>query len=595
MTENMNIVFVGHVDHGKSTIIGRMLADTESLPEGKLQQVQETCRRNSKPFEYAFLLDALKEEQSQGITIDAARCFFKTPKREYIIIDAPGHIEFLKNMVTGAARAEAAVLIIDAKEGVRENSRRHGYLLSMLGIKQVAVLINKMDLVDFQQKTFTKIQKEYSAFLKKIGITASSFIPVSGMKGDNIVNKSDIMTWHKGNTLLEILDQFENSKEMLKKPFRMPVQSIYKFTANGDNRRIIAGTIATGSIAVNDEILFYPSGKTGKIKTIEEFPNKKYSSRSAGYSCGFTLEEQILVQRGDVAVKKGEPKPCVSSKIKANIFWLGKKPLVKNKEYYLKLGTAKVKFHVEEIIKTLDASTLQDMQKNKLERNDVGELVIKLNKAITFELVDNMPSLGRFVIIDNYEICGGGIITNSMTDGQQELRDKVLIRNYKWAGSSISLENRMVKYSQKPRLILITGDKNTGKKTIARALEKRLFDDGRIVTFLGIGSIIYGVDADLTHKTALNKEEHLRRLAEIAHIFLSTSGILIVTAINLSQSDLEIISTIIEPDKIDVILIGTSSTSNIQFNLHIPEIDSVDIHVGNIKKMLSENGVIFSP
>ena len=202
----MNIVIVGHVDHGKSTVIGRLLADTDSLPQGKLEQVREMCRRNSKPFEYAFLLDALKDERSQGITIDAARCFFKTAKRDYLIIDAPGHIEFLKNMITGASRAEAALLVIDANEGVRENSRRHGYMLKMLGIKQVAVLVNKMDLAGYSEEVFKSIEAEYRIFLEEIGIQAKSFIPVSAMQGDNIASQSSNMTWYTGRTVLEELD-----------------------------------------------------------------------------------------------------------------------------------------------------------------------------------------------------------------------------------------------------------------------------------------------------------------------------------------------------------------------------------------------------
>ncbi len=191
--EDMNIVIVGHVDHGKSTLMGRLLADTDSLPEGKLEQVKETCRRNSKPFEYAFLLDALKDEQSQGITIDTARCFFKTEKRDYIILDAPGHIEFLKNMITGASRAEAALLMIDAKEGVQENSRRHAYMLSMLGIKQIAVVINKMDLVDYDEAVYERVKEEYIEFLKQISITPKFVLPVSSFAGENIVKKSDKM------------------------------------------------------------------------------------------------------------------------------------------------------------------------------------------------------------------------------------------------------------------------------------------------------------------------------------------------------------------------------------------------------------------
>lgn len=204
MKEDMNIVIVGHVDHGKSTLMGRLLADTGSLPEGKLEQVKETCRRNSKPFEYAFLLDALKDEQSQGITIDTARCFFKTEKRDYIILDAPGHIEFLKNMITGASRAEAALLMIDAKEGVQENSRRHAYMLSMLGIRQIAVVINKMDLVDYDEGVFERVKAEYLEFLKQINVTPKVVVPASSFMGENIIQQSDKMPWYDGMCILEV-------------------------------------------------------------------------------------------------------------------------------------------------------------------------------------------------------------------------------------------------------------------------------------------------------------------------------------------------------------------------------------------------------
>ena len=224
--EIMNIVTVGHVDHGKSTVVGRLMADTGVLPEGKLEQIRENCRRNSKPFEYAFLLDALKNEQAQGITIDTARCFFKTEKRHYIIIDAPGHIEFLKNMVTGASRAEAALLVIDAARGIEENTRRHGYFLSMLGIRQVAVLVNKMDLVAYRQQVYDDIRTAYADFLHKIGITPASFIPVSGMQGDNIAGHSANMPWYDGLNVLEQLDRFQAVPEPEDRPLRLPVQGV---------------------------------------------------------------------------------------------------------------------------------------------------------------------------------------------------------------------------------------------------------------------------------------------------------------------------------------------------------------------------------
>ena len=286
--EQMNIVIAGHVDHGKSTIIGRMLADTKSLPEGKLAQVKENCRLNSKPFEYAFLLDALKDEQSQGITIDAARVFFQTKKRHYIIIDAPGHIEFLKNMITGASRAEAALLVIDAAEGVRENSRRHGYMLSMLGIKQVTVLVNKMDLVDYKQQVFDDIVSEYSDFLRKIDVKPDLFIPVSGREGDNVAGLSERTPWYTGSTVLDSLDVFEKEKAPVEKDFRMPVQDVYKFTGQGDDRRIIAGTVDSGTLHTGDEVVFYPSGKRSRVKTIEGFnlPEQTKAEAEALYEQG---------------------------------------------------------------------------------------------------------------------------------------------------------------------------------------------------------------------------------------------------------------------------------------------------------------------
>ncbi|MCK5759626.1 MAG: adenylyl-sulfate kinase, partial [Clostridiales bacterium] len=376
--EDMNIVVVGHVDHGKSTVIGRMLADTDSLPDGKLEQVRENCRKNSRPFEYAFLLDALKDEQSQGITIDSARCFFSTEKRNYMIINAPGHIEFLKNMVTGSSRAEAALLVIDANEGVMENSTRHGYLLAMLGIKKVSVVVNKMDLVDYSRDVFASIVSEYSEFLKKINIEASSFIPVSGMMGDNVAFKGDKMPWYDSLTVLGQLDAFESEGLPEDIPFRMPVQDIYKFTKNGDSRRIVSGTVVSGKIFIGDSMVFYPSGKSSNIKTIESFNTKKKTEGAVGEAIGFTLTDQIYITRGEMAALKTEPQPKVARRIKANIFWLGKKQLKRNKQYILKSGSAKTICRLESVVRVLDASNLNTSEKKSVGRHEVAECIFSL-------------------------------------------------------------------------------------------------------------------------------------------------------------------------------------------------------------------------
>ena len=358
MKEDMNIVIVGHVDHGKSTLMGRLLADTGSLPEGKLEQVKETCRRNSKPFEYAFLLDALKDEQSQGITIDTARCFFKTEKRDYIILDAPGHIEFLKNMITGASRAEAALLMIDAKEGVQENSRRHAYMLSMLGIRQIAVVINKMDLVDYDEGVFERVKAEYLEFLKQINVTPKVVVPASSFMGENIIQQSDKMPWYDGMCILEVLDHFESEQAHEDQPFRMPVQDVYKFTRNGDDRRIVAGTIETGTIRAGQEVVFYPSGKKSHVKNIEVFNAPPIEVGRPGMAIGFTMEEQIYITRGELMSIASEPAPKTASRLTANIFWLGKKNLAPGKAYYLKTGAEKVRMEIEKVNGVLDRKSV---------------------------------------------------------------------------------------------------------------------------------------------------------------------------------------------------------------------------------------------
>ena len=594
--QKMNIVIAGHVDHGKSTVIGRLLADTGSLPDGKLEQVQENCRRNSKPFEYAFLIDALKDEQSQGITIDTARVFFKTRKRNYIILDAPGHIEFLKNMVTGAARAEAALLVIDAHEGVRENSRRHGYMMSMLGIRQIAILVNKMDLPDYSQDVFAKIVDEYTAFLKEINVTPACFIPVSGMQGDNIAELApQNMPWYTGKTVLDMLDAFEKEPQPVDKPFRMPVQDVYKFTRFGDNRRIVAGTIETGSLTAGDEVVFYPSGKTSRVKTIECFNAPVQTRAECGSAAGFTLEEQIYITRGELATKAGEPKPRVSSRIRVNLFWLGRDPLVQKKDYLFKLGTARVTARLEEVSRVIDASDLNTASKHQVERHDVAECVFKLNRAIAFDPATDNGATGRFVIVDNYEIWGGGIIAEAMDDRQSWLRETVMLRNYKWEKSIISPEKRAEKYNQKSTLLVLTGEKHIDRKAIAKQLEDRLFEDGKIVYFLGIGNVLYGIDADIKGRDGNQHEEHMRRLSEVANILLDAGIILLLTASELTQEDMEIMKTAVSPEKIETVWIGENVTTDIAYDLQLTQHENIAESVDILKSHLQNKGIIFRP
>ncbi|NLA72808.1 MAG: adenylyl-sulfate kinase [Clostridiales bacterium] len=575
----MNIVIVGHVDHGKSTVIGRLLADTNSLPKGKLEAVRELCRRTNKPFEYAFLLDALKDERSQGITIDAARCFFKTEKRKYIIIDAPGHIEFLKNMITGASHADAALLVIDAREGISENSRRHGYMLSMLGIKQVAVLVNKLDLFEIHERkgAYDNVVKDFTEFLSKIDITASCYIPISAVLGENIASYGESMPWYKGETVLQTLDSFYHSEKADGLPFRMWVQDVYKFTAGNDDRRIIAGTVSSGVLNTGDEIMLLPSGKKTFVKSIETFNECPKTSVSAGYAAGFCMSEQIYAKRGELITIIGQKAPLTGSRIKASVFWLGKKPLSEGKTYKLKIGTFQVGCEIEKILGVLNASTLESSEKTKANRHEVAQCILHLHRPAAFDISSGISETERFVIVDDYEISGGGIITELL--GDERLSEKLNIRNIKWHKSSITSAERERYYRQRAQMILITGAVSVDKKTVARNLEKTLLKDGKIAYYMGIGNMLYGVNADIKSESSMLSEEerteHIRRLGELCNIILDAGIILVVTASDIKQDELDTLRTIIRTDEVLTVWIGTPKARSKDFDMYFKKDEDV--------------------
>ncbi|MFV0480541.1 MAG: sulfate adenylyltransferase subunit 1 [Campylobacteraceae bacterium] len=421
--ERMNIVITGHVDHGKSTLVGRLLADTGSLPEGKLKSVKLNCEKNARPFEYSFLLDALEDEQKQGITIDSARIFFKSKIREYVIIDAPGHIEFLRNMLSGASRAVAAVLVIDAIEGVAENSKRHGLLLSLLGIKQVVVVINKLDFFNYDENVFRTIKDEYEKYLEPLHVKPVAFIPISAREGKNLSTHANEMPWYQGKTLLEVLDSFKNDASNESSFFAMPLQDVYRFSNDNDDRRIYAGTIVSGEIKQGDFVKFLPSNKEAHIKNIEVWSSPAKTSAKTGEASGFTLKEEIYVKNGEVMVKVDENnKVEVSSKIRANLIWLGKYPLVFNKNYLLKLGSTKVTARLEKIERVLG----DDIDTNKefldLKQNECGSVILSFSNEVALSTFYNNQSLGRFVIVDGYDAAGGGIVLDNIKDGKNEIK-----------------------------------------------------------------------------------------------------------------------------------------------------------------------------
>jgi bifunctional enzyme CysN/CysC len=596
----MPIVIVGHVDHGKSTVIGRLLADTDSLPLGKLEQVRAACERDGRPFEYAFLIDALRDERAQNITIDAARVFFKSAARRYIIIDAPGHIEFVKNMVTGASRAEAALLVIDAHEGVRENSRRHGYLLWMLGIRKVVVLVNKMDLVGYQPSAFDAVCREYQAFLNEVGLTPARYLPVSGREGDNIAAPSAHMPWHNGPTVLEALDAFEKEPPTVDQPFRMPVQDIYRFTAFGDARRIVAGRVSSGSLRPGDTLVFYPSGKRSRVKSIEAFNAPTPAAAVSGQSTGFTLDEQLYIQRGEIAARADQPPPKVTTRLRASLLWLGKQPLRVRQEFLLKLGTARIRAEMEAITRVIDAgqsaNTANGREASQINRHDVAEVILNLKRTAAFDLASDFTDTGRFVVVTDYEISGGGIVLEALDDSRGWLRDAVFLRNLKWEKSDIAPEARAEMYNQRATLVLVTGPRGVGRRRVAKLLESKLFASGTYVYYLALGSVLYGVEADLLGKErTLHHQELIRRMAEVAHILLDAGVILIVTAVELTQADLEVIKTAVDASQIETVWVGEQVTTDLAFDLQLPGGAQAEASATQIKRRLQDRGALFSP
>jgi bifunctional enzyme CysN/CysC len=526
--ENLNIVIVGHVDHGKSTLLGRLYADTGSLPDGKLEKVQAICKQQGKEFEYAFLFDAFLEEQEQGITIDTARTFFMWKGRQYIIIDAPGHKEFLKNMISGAARAEAALLLIDALEGVKEQSKKHGYLLSLLGVRQFAVVVNKMDLVGYRQDVFEGIEKEYREFLGQFKAVPSQFIPVSAKLGDNIANRSHQMPWYSGSTVLEALSAFRKEAARAEQPLRLPVQDVYKF----DARRIITGRITAGRLKVGDHLVFSPSNKRANIRTVEAFNIEPQPTEGqAGQSIGITLDEQIFVERGEIASHQ-ENLPLVSTAFRANLFWLGKRPLEKGRKYLLRVATKEVDCEVAVIHRIIDTMDLAQQQgSNAVSKNQVAELTLRTKVPVAFDLSASIDATGRFVLVDEYDIAGGGIITELVHDDQEFLREEARRRDFAWVKGEVTVEDRAQQYGHRAAVVLITGGRHTGKSFLARKLEGRLVADGRHAYLLDGENLRRGLDADLSEEERGQTTEMARRYGEVARL-LTDTGLIVVSTTN---------------------------------------------------------------
>jgi sulfate adenylyltransferase large subunit len=403
----LSFVIVGHVDHGKSTLIGRLLYDTDSLPPDKIEEIKKASAGQGRRTEFAYLLDHLEEERKQGITIDTTQVFFKSPKRRYVIIDAPGHVEFVKNMITGASQAEAAVLIVDVAEGVKEQTRRHSYMLSLLGLKQVVVVMNKMDLVDFSQETFDSVKNDVTQWLKSIDIEPKLYIPISAIDGENVTAKSEKIDWYTGPTFLDSLDTLQNQLLPEDKPLLFPIQDVYKI----DEKRINAGRVEAGVIEKGATIKILPSGQTTNVSTIEKFMEDP-SRAVAGECIGMTTEDAVFLDRGNV-VTLPDSAPEMTDRVHASIFWMTKKDYTDKLKLIIRCSTQETSCKIETISKRINSSTLEVIEENAdvIKNLEVAEVIIKTKKPIAIKDFNDVQELGRFVLVHNENICAGGIIT----------------------------------------------------------------------------------------------------------------------------------------------------------------------------------------
>jgi thioredoxin-dependent adenylylsulfate APS reductase len=405
----VRVVVVGHVDHGKSTLIGRLLHEAGGLPEGKLDALKAVSARRGMPFEWSFLLDALQTERDQGITIDTSQIRLRTSTRDVVLIDAPGHAEFLRNMITGAAQADAALLIVDATEGIRDQTRRHGHLLHLLGVRQIAVVINKLDRIGFDAAAFRAIEVEITAHLAGLGLTPTTVIPISARNGDGVARHTQATAWHTGPTVLEALDAFAPARTPRDLALRLPVQAIYKF----DDRRIIAGRVESGRIAVGDDVVVMPAGKPVRVKSIEAWPvadgGRAPRAARAGRSIGITLDREIFVERGDVIAAASNPATCCR-RLRARVFWLHARPLAVGGEIIARIGTAQSPGVVTAVENAVDPGLLASDGAEVVGQNHVGEIELELSRPLAADPYTNDPNTGRIVLEFDGRIAGGGLV-----------------------------------------------------------------------------------------------------------------------------------------------------------------------------------------
>ncbi|MGD2174245.1 MAG: GTP-binding protein [Candidatus Brocadiaceae bacterium] len=407
--ESLAFVLVGHIDHGKSTLIGRLLHDTDSLPEGRMEEIEEAARAEGRELEFGYIVDHLREERERGITIDTAQTFFSSETRDYVIIDAPGHKEFIRNMITGASQAEAVVLICSVAEGVQEQTKRHAYVVRLLGLDQVLVLYNKMDLVDYSEERFREVKQDMDRFLGRLGVEPTLEVPVSAKCGDNVARRSERMPWYDGPTVLAALDRFRKIPPPTEKPLRFPIQDVY----DADGVRLAVGRVESGVLESGQRLRFLPGDALLEVSEIKQYLKNDMPRAEAGECVGVRFDGPPPA-RGSVGCPAGDM-PVLTGRFRVSVFWLSPKSLVLNGETItFKCATQERPCRVVSIADRLDSGTLEhlDASEGCLEETEVGEIVFETADPVVLESFYDVQELGRFVLVRDRQVVAGGIVTH---------------------------------------------------------------------------------------------------------------------------------------------------------------------------------------
>ncbi len=543
----LRFITCGSVDDGKSTLIGRLLYDSKMIFEDQLDALSADSKKvgtQGQEIDFALLVDGLAAEREQGITIDVAYRFFNTEKRKFIVADCPGHEQYTRNMVTGASSADLAVILIDARKGVLVQTRRHSYICHLLGVKNIVLAVNKMDLVDYKQEVFDKIVADYTEFANSIGIESFTAMPISGFKGDNITAHSDNTPWYKGPTLVDHLETVEVlSSADAEKPFRMPVQWVNR--PNLDFRGF-SGLISTGAVKPGDQIRVLPSGKTSTVSKIVTFDGE-LEEAGAGQSVTICFDDEIDCSRGSVISVADNP-PQTADQFEATLVWMADEAMVPGRAYWLKLGTQMVSATVAEPKYEINVNTMDELAAKTLELNAIGVAEITTDKQVVFEPYTDNRALGGFILIDRMTnaTVAAGMLNFSLRRSQ----------NVHWQAVDIGRKQHAALKNQQPAVLWFTGLSGSGKSTIANLVEKKLHRMNRHTFLLDGDNVRHGLNKDLGF-TESDRIENIRRVGEVSKL-MTDAGLIVITAfISPFQADREMVRSMLPEGEFFEVFIDT--------------------------------------